>query len=77
MLSVITASRSSVPYVADRKSNLQSIRALFVSEEPDQDAPGKMGELLEKYENKSSRPSRIIGLTGPSVNQVRAVQLPV
>jgi hypothetical protein len=42
-----------------------------VSEEPDQDAPEKMGALVEKYEKKSSRPSRIVGLTGPDVNQVR------
>ena len=49
---------------------MQYMKALFVSEEPDQDAPEKMADLLDKYEKKTSRASRIIGLTGPDVNAV-------
>ena len=63
------------PYVhADRKSNMQYMRALFVSEEPQQDAPEKMSGLLQDFKAKSERRShgpRILGLTGPDVTKVR------
>ena len=49
---------------------MQYMKALFVSEEPDQDVPEKMADLMDKYEKKTSRASRIIGLTGPDVNAV-------
>ena len=59
---------------ADRKSNMQYMRALFVSEEPQQDAPDKMSGLLQDFKAKSERRShgpRILGLTGPDVTKVR------
>ena len=59
---------------ADRKSNMQYMKALFVSEEPHQDAPKKMSGLLQDFKSQSERRShgpRILGLTGPDVTKVR------
>ena len=53
---------------------MQYMRALFVSEEPQQDAPEKMSGLLQDFKAKSERRShgpRILGLTGPDVTKVR------
>ena len=58
---------------ADRKSNMQYMRALFVSEEPEKDAPEKMAGLLSDYKIQSERRKkgpRILGLTGSDVTKV-------
>ncbi len=58
---------------ADRKSNMQYMRALFVSEESSEEAQEKMGELLGKHQKKTERRShgpRMIGLAGSEVAKV-------
>lgn len=66
--------RACVP--ADRKSNMQYMRALFVSEEPEQDIPEKMSGLLKKHTAHSERRShgpRIVGLAGSDVTKASPV----
>ena len=58
---------------ADRKSNMQYMRALFVSEEPEEDVPEKMSGLLSDFKIQSERRKkgpRILGLTGSDVTKV-------
>ena len=55
---------------------MQYMRALFVSEEPEQDAPEKMAGLLSSYKVQSERRShglRLLGLTGSDVTKARSV----
>ena len=52
---------------------MQYMRALFVSEEPEKDAPEKMAGLLSDYKIQSERRKkgpRILGLTGSDVTKV-------
>ncbi len=58
----------------DRKSNMQYMRALFVSEEAGEEAQGKMGDLMSKHTKKSERRShgpRMVGLAGSEVSKVQ------
>ena len=58
---------------ADRKSNMQYMRALFVTEEPGKDAQDKMGDLLGKHQKRTERRShgpRMVGLAGSEVAKV-------
>lgn len=58
---------------------MQYMRALFVSEEPEQDAPEKMAGLLSSFKVQSERRShgpRILGLTGTDVTKARSVLMP-
>lgn len=58
---------------ADRKSNMQYMHALFVSEERGDEVPEKMGQLLSKHQKTSERRShgpRMMGLSGPGIAKV-------
>ncbi|CAL8472278.1 g11820 [Coccomyxa elongata] len=58
----------------DRRSNMQYMRALFVIEEPSEEAQEKMGDLLGKHQKKTERRShgpRMIGLAGSEVAKIR------
>ncbi|EIE23411.1 hypothetical protein COCSUDRAFT_62946 [Coccomyxa subellipsoidea C-169] len=58
----------------DRKSNMQYMRALFVSEEAGEEAQGKMGDLMSKHTKKSERRShgpRMVGLAGSEISKIR------
>ena len=52
---------------------MQYMRALFVSEEPEEDVPEKMSDLLSNFKLQSERRKkgpRILGLTGSDVTKV-------
>lgn len=63
---------------ADRKSNMQYMRAIFVSEEQGKDAQDTMGDLMSKHTKKSEKRShgpRMIGLAGSDIGKVIPVHL--
>lgn len=63
---------------ADRKSNMQYMRAIFVSEEQGKDAQDTMGDLMSKHTKKSEKRShgpRMIGLAGSDIGKVPPVHL--
>ena len=58
---------------------MQYMRALFMSEEPEHDAPEKMAGLLSNFKVQSERRNhgpRILGLTGSDVTKARSHLVP-